>query len=297
MRLLHAELTKLRRPLLWCIVVALVVFAVMMGWVGVRNASGQYLASMQTGSVADGQQVPSPQEGQQTEGTSVVEGALQHPIGIGALAAGMSASLPGALAVLLLAAGHVAQEWSGRTIKAVLTQEGRRWRVLAAKLVSLWLAAVGIMLVVWIALAVASFAFARYPIAGPRLSVAAGWRTAGPQLSRALLVLAVFVALGVVASVLTRNTLGAFSTAFGFLIGSMIVANFQPVTRGTLTYWVTGWMGYQVADTASFSVWPASVPYGVVPPSHQAGLYGLVGFLVLAVGLAYVQFTHSDVKA
>jgi hypothetical protein len=95
MRLLHAELTKLRRPLLWCIVVALVVFAVMMGWVGVRNASGQYLASMQTGSVADGQQVPSPQEGQQAEGTSVVEGALQHPIGIGALAAGMSASLPG----------------------------------------------------------------------------------------------------------------------------------------------------------------------------------------------------------
>jgi hypothetical protein len=75
-------------------------------------------------------------------------------------------------------------------------------------------------------------------------------------------VLAVFVALGVVASVLTRNTLGAFSTAFGFLIGSMIVANFQPVTRGTLTYWVTGWMGYQVADTASFSVWPASVPTG-----------------------------------
>ena len=44
------------------------------------------------------------------------------------------ASLPGALALALLAGAHIGGEWSGRTMKNLLAQQGRRWRVLAAKL-------------------------------------------------------------------------------------------------------------------------------------------------------------------
>lgn len=72
------------------------------------------------------------------EGAQVA--AQLNPLAAGAEAAGLMASLPGALALALLAGAHIGGEWSGRTMKNLLTQEGRRWRVLAAKLVSLWLA-------------------------------------------------------------------------------------------------------------------------------------------------------------
>jgi hypothetical protein len=55
----------------------------------------------------------------------------------------------------VLAGGHVGGEWSGRTLKNLLTQCGHRGRLLAAKLGSLWLAGVGLVGVCWAALAVA----------------------------------------------------------------------------------------------------------------------------------------------
>jgi len=81
--------------------------------------------------------------------------AQLDPLAAGAEAAGLMASLPGALALALLAGGHVGGEWSQRTLKNLLTQHGRRWQVLAAKLASLWLAGVGLVAACWAALAVA----------------------------------------------------------------------------------------------------------------------------------------------
>ena len=107
------------------------------------------------------------------------------------------ASLPGALLILLLAAGHVANEWNGRTMKTVLTQEGRRWRVLAAKAASLWLAAMAIVAVDWIALALLSpILKAAYPLGHPGLSWSAAWWAVAADATRAPLVIAVFATLG-----------------------------------------------------------------------------------------------------
>jgi ABC-type transport system involved in multi-copper enzyme maturation permease subunit len=79
------------------------------------------------------------------------------------------ASLPGALLILLLAAGHVGGEWNDRTIKVLLCQEGRRWRVLAAKLVSLWFVAIATLILDWVALAAISpILKASFPLADPR---------------------------------------------------------------------------------------------------------------------------------
>ena len=44
------------------------------------------------------------------------------PVAAGAEPAGLMASLPGALAIALLAGGHIGGEWSGRTMKNLLTQ-------------------------------------------------------------------------------------------------------------------------------------------------------------------------------
>jgi ABC-type transport system involved in multi-copper enzyme maturation permease subunit len=324
MRLLQAELLKLRRPLLLWAAVALVGFVALTAWGQVRDAATQYQFSQQQ----QGQSAPIGQpsctdlglpEGQQCEAAkqqqlaemrqemeaffarSALQGRrVQHPLAIGALAAGMLASVPGALVLLLLSAAHVGNEWSGHTIKQVLTQEGRRWRVLAAKLASLWLVAAGLLPLTWAALALLTFAFRSYKVGGSAMSAQAAWKLAGPLAGRSLLVLAAFVVVGVLASLVTRNTLGGLFLGVAFVIGSLVVGNYAFMTRGTLSYWVAGWMGFRVDALPSDPVpylWVGSFPEKVPYPSHQAGLYGLAGLLVVGVTLALLRMARSDVTA
>ena len=47
------------------------------------------------------------------------------------------------------------------------------------------------------------------------------------------------------------------------------------MTRGTLSYWVAGWMGFRLDDTGGqqmLYLWTGSFPLTVPHPSHQAGL-------------------------
>lgn len=322
MRLLRAELAKLRRPLLAWTFVAMAVFVALSAWSVVGDAHDEYV-SIQRGDevtfavptscaeigLPEGsqcqQELRRAQQAAQEEMREyprrverrlAVARALQHPLGDGTLVAGMLASMPGAMALLLLAAGHVGNEWSGRTIKQVLAQEGRRWRVLLAKLVSLWLAGVGLLLATWAVLALLSLWFGQYEL-GPRLSMAAAWNAAGLQFARALLVLAAFAVVGVLAAVVTRNTLGSFVLAIAFVVGSLMAANYPATVRGTLSYWVAGWMGFRVGETVPFYLWPGSFPDAVPPPSHRAGLYGLVGLVVVGGLLAVARVARSDVEA
>jgi ABC-type transport system involved in multi-copper enzyme maturation permease subunit len=182
----------------------------------------------------------------------------------------------------------------------VLTQEGRRWRVLAAKLASLWLVAAGLLLVAWAALAPLTLVFRAYQVGGSALSTQEAWKLAGPLLVRSLLVLAAFVVVGVLASLVTRNTLGGLALGLAFVIGSLVLGNYAVMTRGTLSYWVAGWMGFRVDETGAPQgpyVWAGSFPQQVPHPSQQAGLYGLAGLLVIGVTLALVRMVRSDVKA
>jgi len=323
MRLLQAELLKLRRPLLLWVAVALTGFMALTAWGQVHDAATQYQFSQQEQGqgvmvgpsctdlgLPEGQQCEAARQQQlaemrQSMQASLAQSALQgrrmqHPLAIGALVAGMLASVPGALVLLLLAAGHVGSEWSGHTIKQVLTQEGRRWRVLAAKLASLWLVAAGLLLVTWAALAPLTFVFRAYQVGGSALSTEAAWKLAGPLTGRSLLVLAAFVVVGVLASLVTRNTLGGLALGFAFVIGSLVLGNYAVMTRGTLSYWVAGWMGFRVDVTGAPQgpyVWVGSFPQQVPDPSQQAGLYGLAGLLVVGVTLALVRMVRSDVKA
>jgi ABC-type transport system involved in multi-copper enzyme maturation permease subunit len=328
MRLLQAELLKFRRPLLPWVVVAIVGFMALTAWGQVHDAATQYQFSQQQPDqgvmigqptctdlgLPEGQQCEAAKQAakqqqlaemrqsmQESLAQSALQGRrMQHPLAIGALVAGMLASVPGALVLLLLAAGHVGNEWSGHTIKQVLTQEGRRWRVLTAKLASLWLVAAGLLLLTWTALALLSFVFRTYKVGGSAMSTQAAWRLAGPLVGRSLLVLAAFVVIGVLASLVTRNTLGGVFLGFAFVIGSLVLGNLAFMTRGTLSYWVAGWMGFRVDVEGSPPVpylWTGSFPQKVPHPSHQAGLYDLAGLLVVGVTLALVRMVRSDVKA
>jgi hypothetical protein len=81
-----------------------------------------------------------------------IVGATQHPLGAVGLAAGFTASMLGGFVLLLIAGLSVGGEWSGRTIKEVLVRDGRRWRLTVAKVVSLWLVGLWLMLCSWIGL-------------------------------------------------------------------------------------------------------------------------------------------------
>lgn len=163
----------------------------------------------------------------------------QNPIGAGRDAVGFVTSVFGTLIILLLAAGHIGGEFSGRTMRNVLTQEPRRWRVLLMKGLSLWMASVLILVLVWLVLALLSFVFrSLYPLEGFKpLTISQAASIAIPDVLRSLLVLAAYSALGLAAAIITRNVLGTFVVSAGIFIVLVIAGQSEPLANSA---WQTG---------------------------------------------------------
>jgi ABC-2 family transporter protein len=208
------------------------------------------------------------------------------------------ASLPGALLILLLAAGHVANEWNGRTMKTLLTQEGRRWRVLAAKAASLWIAAVAIVAVDWIALALLSpILRAAYPLGYDGLSWSASWSAVAADAARAPLVIAVFAALGVAAAVVVRNAIAAFAIASGILLASITSAgNLAAVAPWTLAWWVSGWMRFRSHGYVIYHLWVDAFPGHASHPGFVSGLIGVAGGIAVLAAVAVGVFRRVNIR-
>jgi ABC-type transport system involved in multi-copper enzyme maturation permease subunit len=325
-RLLGAELTKLRRPLTWCVLVVAVLASVTFAWQGIRNAyraTDQAPQSQAPAPVVTCQDLQLPPgalcdravaveeqiDAYRLEQAAAASDSRHHahpqdalpveqPLAAGKLAIGFMASLPGALLILLLAAGHVANEWNGRTMKMVLTQQGRRWRVLAAKAASLWLAAMAILTLDWIVLALLSpFFKAAYPLGQPGPSWSAAWSAVAADAARAPLVMALFAALGVSVAVVVRNTIGAFAAASGILVASLAGAgNLAAVAPWTLTWWVSGWMRFRSHGYVIYHFWVDAFPGHAGPPGYVSGLLGLAGAIVALAVVAVVVFRRVDVR-
>jgi ABC-type transport system involved in multi-copper enzyme maturation permease subunit len=320
MRPLKAELTKLRRPLTWAILVVAVLTSLAFAWQGARNASAGGRPSTVAPVTCASLGLP---PGSLCQRAVAVEGQIQtyrerrarsrpesrhnarpsdarpveNPLAAGKLAAGFMASLPGALLILLLAAGHVAGEWNGRTIKVVLCQEGRRWRVLAAKLVSLWVVAMAIFVADWVALAAASpILKSAYPLGGGGMSWSAAWSAVAADAARAPLVMAVFCLLGVAAAVVVRNALGAFVAGAGIVVASVAAAgNFAAVAPWTLAYWVSGWMQFRSHGYVIYHFWVDGFPGSVAAPGALAGFAGLAALILGLGAIAVVIFRRAEI--
>jgi ABC-type transport system involved in multi-copper enzyme maturation permease subunit len=150
------------------------------------------------------------------------------------------ASLVGAVVMLFLAGAHVAGEWSGRTLKTVLTAESRRWRILFAKAASLWIAGVTTLAAMWLLLAGFSFFLVRAWQLPGRPGAAAALRFAGPDLLRAIFVLGTFAILGLCAAIVTRSMLGTVVAGLLVLGLAMELVNISDVTRFPLPTGSTG---------------------------------------------------------
>lgn len=311
MRLVVTELGKLVRPLSFGVAGAAAVFCVLLAAGGAHNAEINAqgaparvpsCAALQTPagpSCARAQAAARARLRQTGAGPSQVAGQLT-PAAAGAEAAGLFASLPGALAMALLAGAHLGGEWSGRTMKSLLTQHGRRWQVLAAKLMSLWLAGAGLMAVCWAALAIAGPALARLNhLPDPHQTIGQGLSLAGSQAARALLVLAAFAVIGLLAAVITRGTIGTTATAAGVVIAMLAMASLPAAGRWTPATWVQGWMGFP-AGLASVTAlptnfWSRFIGTGGAPPGHLYGLTGLGALIIGGLAVAEWIFRRADI--
>jgi ABC-type transport system involved in multi-copper enzyme maturation permease subunit len=318
-RLLRAELRKLRRPLVYWTAVAVVITSSFLLWAGQVNsvvtnpppsAPGieyEPIPSCSDLGLPPGQQCSLGQQRVREAGERFRQEALaasrlakagQQPLGVGRFAAGLLASLVGAGALLLLAAGHVGGEWTGRTIKSILVQDGRRGRLLLAKVASLWLTGVALLGVTWGALAlIAPYLAHKYGNPTVTLSMSQGASTALAQTARALLVLGVFSVIGVTAAVLTRNTLGTFFLGFGVVLLSQVLVGIGATARWSPAYWVTGWMGFRSGNVPADYLWTVRPAAGVASPTAMFGLVALVLFLCAAAAVAWFAFSRADVTA
>ncbi len=322
MRLLRAELTKLCRPLTYAIAAAAIGASVMFAWQGVKNASRaerqpagasppptcrdfslpagslcQEAISVEVRVRAFQQQQAATQPSTRHNARPSDALPVEQPLAAGKLALGFMASLPGALLIVLLAAGHVGNEWNGRTIKTVLCQEGRRWRVLAAKVASLWVAATAIVAADWVVLgAVSPILKAAYPLGGAGLSWSSAWSAVAADAARTPLIIAVFSCFGLAAAVIVRNALGAFALAGAVILTSLMVAgNFSAVAPWTLTWWVAGWMQFRPHGYVIYHFWVDGFPAGLHNPGALVGLVGLVGVAAGAALAAVTVFGHIDI--
>lgn len=316
MRLLKAELRKLRRPLVGWSILTVVMVSAMFSWFTQRNVANEIRFAGQSGlescgqlGLPEGKQCDLLRADRQRAGEEFRDAVraealakaqevrpLQHPVGVGRLAAGQLASLLGAAIIVLVAATHVGGEWGGRTIKAVLTHEVRRWRVLLAKGASLWLLGVGLLLISWACLALLSPLFRSwFPLPVQGLSIAEAWGAALPQVARALLVVAVFSDLGTAAAMVTRNPVGGVFLGWALLAASLFGSKLALFAQVTPVYAVAGWMGFRNRGVLSDHLWVDTYPGGVPLPSHAGGLIGLLVVAGICCAVAYVAISKRDV--
>jgi len=315
MRLLRAELRKLNRPLLWSVALASAAFCVLLAIGGANNAERATKGGSDRPATCAEMGLPigtacsraqALERAKVAQGPSEAASSASHvaaqlgPVAAGAEAAGLMASLPGALMIALLAGGHVGGEWSGRTLKNLITQHGRRSEVLAAKFLSLWLAGVGLIAVCWGALAISGPIIAAADgLPTPHESFADAAKWAGSQSARALLVLAAFAAIAVLAAVLTRNTIGTMATTVAAFVAMLVVTTLPGIGRWTPATWVQGWMGFPVGlrSVTAFpnNFWSRFINAGGSPPSHLLGLVGLTGLLIVTAAVSTRTFARSDI--
>jgi ABC-type transport system involved in multi-copper enzyme maturation permease subunit len=311
MRLLRAELIKLARPLTWGVAAAAGLFCVLLAVGGAHNAALEggtpagHIPSCAELGVPVG---PRCTRAEALERARVNQASAEpaqvaaqlNPLAAGAEAAGLMASLPGALALALLAGAHIGGEWSGRTMKNLLAQEGRRWRLLAAKLVSLWLAGIGLIAVCWVALAAAGPVLTHVDhLPAAHESAAHALSLAGSQAARAVLVLAAFAGIGLLAAVVTRGAIGTTAATAGAVIAMLVAASLPALGRWTPATWVQAWMRFPAGQASITSLptnfWSRFIGAGGAP-GHVAGLVGVAGLLAVCLTAAAALFRGQDIS-
>jgi ABC-type transport system involved in multi-copper enzyme maturation permease subunit len=296
--LLAAELRKLIRPLVWGTGLAIIGFCLLITWGGANNAHGA-LASPRIPDVcaravtAQCQQVVAHAHAS-ARAAAAATSLLAQPGEVGHVAAGMLASVPGLLLIALVAGGHWGGEWGSRTIRQLLSKQGRRTRVLTAKWLTIWLVGVATMVCCWLVLAAAAPVIAA--AAGLPAAHAPAWAGLGSSASaigRAVIVLGLFAAVGTAAGAIARGQLATTAITAGSMLLALLVAGISSVGQLSPASFVQAWMSFDTAGYLPTNFWSRFVSGGP-QPSELAGLLGIVLSGAVAAVIARWRFS-SDV--
>jgi hypothetical protein len=276
-RAVRAELRKLRGPVLLCVTIVVMLFSVFFGVMSHETASTQLQSArhqlewLATDSLSpeDMGMTPGPEFEEpvaqqksdaerwlkEVERDVALARATQSPLGAGGLAAGLMGSALGIFALLVLAGFHVAGEWSRNSIKEVLVQTSRRAQLVVAKLVSLWIAGMWLLVASWVAFALWGLVSRRvFPIPVASSPEAVGWSLA--LLAKAPLVILAVAALGVLAGVLVRSPIGALSASMLAVVGAALVGgSVQVLTKYSPAVWIADWMGFETRQYLVYFLW------------------------------------------
>jgi ABC-type transport system involved in multi-copper enzyme maturation permease subunit len=287
--LLAAELRKLIRPLVWGTGLVITGFCLLITWGGANNARAA-LASPRIPDVcaqavtAQCRQVIAHAHAAARTAASATS-LLAQPGEIGHVAAGMLASVPGLLLIAVVAGGHWGGEWGSRTIRQLLSREGRRTRVLTAKWLTIWAAGVATMVCCWLVLAVAApviAAVASLPAA--HASLWAGLGSSAAAAGRASVVLGLFAAVGTAAGVIARGQLATTAITGGSMLLAVLVSGIASVGRLSPASFVQAWMGFDDAGYLPTNFWS-----GFAGGTPQLGeLAGLLGIAATGAGAAVI---------
>ena len=292
--LLVAEFRKLARPLVLGAGLAITGFCLLITWGGANNAHGG-LASPRIPDVCaravtvECRQVIAQAHAAARTAASATS-LLTQPGEIGHVAAGMLASVPGLLLIALVAGGHWGGEWGSKTIRQLLSREGRRARVLTAKWLTIWAAGVATMGCCWLVLAVA----------GPVIAAAAGlptahaslWAGLGSSVSaagRAAVVLGLFAAVGTAAGAIARGQLATTAITAGSMMLALLVAGIASIGRYSPASFVQAWMGFDTGGYLPTNFWSRFVSGGP-RLGELAGLFGIVLTGAVAAVIARWRF-------
>ncbi len=279
MSLLRAEFRKLARPLVWGSAFSVIGFCVLITWGAANNARGG-MASPRIPDICDHSASTQCQHviaraHEAARAAAAATGALTQPGEVGHVAAGMLASLPGLVLIALVAGGHWGGEWGLRTIRQLLSRQGRRGRVLAAKWITIWSAGMATMLGCWIILA----------LTGPLIAGSAGlpeatagvWAGLGSSaaaIGRAALVLGLFAAVAVAAGTIGRGQLATTALTAGVFLLALLLAGIASVGRLSPASFVQAWMSFPADGYLPTSFW-SRFSGGSQHPGQLTGLAGM----------------------
>lgn len=298
--LLVAEFSKLARPLVWGAGLSMIAYCLLITWAGAANAHNAQTSPRIPTECASAVTAACGRVIAQAHGDAFAAARqtsrLTQPGQVGHVAAGMLASLPGLLLIALIAGGHWGGEWGSHTIRALLTREGRRTRVLVAKWITVWAVGVATLAACWVALAAS----------GPVITSAAGlpapgvslWSGLGSSLScagRAVVVMGLFAALGIAAGAIARGQLATTALSAGSMLVALIIAGVDGIGGWSPASFVQDWMDFSTGGYLPTNFWSRFVGSGS-HPGQLAGLAGILATYVVAAGVARWWFA-ADVTA
>jgi ABC-type transport system involved in multi-copper enzyme maturation permease subunit len=292
--LLAAESRKLIRPLVWGTGLVIAGFCLLITWGGANNARAA-LASPRIPDVceravtAQCRQVVTHAHAAARAAASATS-MLAQPGEIGHVAAGMFASVPGLLLIAVVAGGHWGGEWGSRTIRQLLSRQGRRSRVLTAKWLSIWAAGVAAMACCWLVLAaVAPVIAAAVGLPAAHVSLWAGLGSSTSAIGRASVVLGLFAAVGTAAGVIARGQLATTAITAGTMLLALLVAGIASIGRLSPATFVQAWMDFGSSGYLPTNFWSRFVSGG--PPTGElAGLLGIAATGAVAAVVARWRF-------